>query len=556
MQKDMTQHIIQNPIIPGFYPDPSICRAEDDFYLVCSSFELYPGIPVFHSKDLAHWEQIACAMTMDNGFHVKADMGNGGIMAPTIRYRDGQFYIICCNFADRGTFYVTAEDPAGPWSEPNWIEDIPDLDCSLFFDRDGKTWIVYPGNDENEDNHRGIFLSEYDLDHKRVCSEPKKIWNSALRKAWAPEAPHIYYIGEYYYLMIAEGGTEHFHSVMIARSSSVDGWYEGYPGNPVITHRHLGYHYPIDNAGHADLVDTPDGNWYAVLLASRIIEGQYRNLGRETYLCPVEWERGWPVFSPGTGKIEWEYPADPALLWTEYDPEPEREDFDEDHLAFCWNFWGTPYQDFWKIEDGCLKLKCLARPFVRKLTGFHPGQPDMSRDDGISFLGRRQREIDFTATLKMTFNPQNREAAGFVIMQAVNHQFRLEKIRNEGGCVLRLVQVTTKQKGLPFLPGYEADTTQIILEQKPLNGSEAETAQERGTDSGLVLRLEAKGQNYDFYYGTDEEHLEPFFLHADAKVINPEEVGGMTGTVMGMFATANGEESENAAFFDWFEIKQ
>ena len=312
----MSDHMIQNPIIPGFYPDPSICRVGDDYYLACSSFELYPGIPIFHSKDLANWEQISYAMTMDNGFHVNADMGTGGVMAPTIRYHEGTFYIVNCNFGDKGNFYVTATDPKGPWSEPHWITDVPDIDCSIFFDNDGKCYLVSPGDDPSEDNHRAFFLTPYDVKEGKVCGERKKIWNSALRKAWAPEAPHIYHIGDYYYLLIAEGGTEHFHSVMIARSETIDGWYEGYKGNPIMTHRHLGLYYPIDNIGHADLVDTPDGEWYAVMLGSRIIDGQHKNFGRETWICPVIWERGWPVFSPGTGKMEWTYPMPKNLPWT------------------------------------------------------------------------------------------------------------------------------------------------------------------------------------------------------------------------------------------------
>ena len=124
---------IVNPIIPGFYPDPSICRVGGDFYLVCSSFELYPGIPVFHSKDLAHWEQLCYAMTKENGFHMEANMFCGGVMAPTIRYHKGTFYIVNANFAHKGNFIVTAKDPAGPWSEPRWLDEVPDIDCSIFF---------------------------------------------------------------------------------------------------------------------------------------------------------------------------------------------------------------------------------------------------------------------------------------------------------------------------------------------------------------------------------------------------------------------------------------
>ena len=535
-------HRIINPIIPGFYPDPSICRAGDDFYLACSSFEMYPGIPIFHSKDLANWEQISCAMTMENGFHVNANIGVGGVMAPTIRWHDGIFYIINANFGDKGNFFVTAKDPAGPWSQPHWITDIPDIDCSLFFDNDGSCYLVSPGDDETEDNGRAIFLTPYDIKNARVRGERKKIWNSAMRKAWAPEAPHLYHIGDYYYLMIAEGGTEHFHSVAIARSKAIDGWYEGFKGNPVMTHRHLGKYYPIDNAGHADLVDTPDGNWYAVLLASRLVDGQHKNLGRETYIVPVTWEDGWPVFSPGTGKVEWEYPADEQLPWTPTEPEPERDEFNQPEPGFHMAFLGTPYQDFWKIEDSCLKLRCLARPMARQLHGYDVMNSDMRQDDCTSFLGRRQRFTDFDAALKMTFSPEGREAAGLIIMQAANHQFRLEKTLEDGRPVIRLVRVTTKQKGLPYLPGYEAWSEEIVLEQHEIS------------TKPLVLKLEARKQDLRFFYGEDEASLNALNTVADGRQINPEEVGGMIGTMIGMFATGNGTESRNEAEFDYFEI--
>lgn len=601
-----SQHLIHNPIIPGFYPDPTICRVGDDFYLACSSFELCPGIPVFHSEDLAHWEQISNALTPENGFHVTANIGSGGIMAPTLRYQDGTYYIVCANFADRGNFYVTAQDPAGPWSAPQWITDIPDIDCSLFFDTNGKSYLVSPGNDPSEDNGRAFFLTPYDLKENHAAGERKKIWNSAMRKAWAPEAPHLYHIGDWYYLMIAEGGTEHFHSVCIARSKTIDGWYEGYAGNPVMTHRNLGWSYPIDNVGHADFVDTPSGNWYAVMLGSRIIDGQHKNLGRETYLCPVTWERDWPIFSPGSGKMEFSYPADPDLPWTEYPQGKSRMNFDPEdlrpagakasagtesvtvsakasakapagavkdpaRLPLDWVFWGTPYQDFWRIENSRLHLRCLKRPFAERLTGFQPGVVDERKDNCVSFLARRQTSVSFEVSLSMAFTAQKNEAAGLVIQQAANHQYRLEQIQEDGVQTLRLVRLTTKQKGLPFLPGYQAETTEEILAKQPLgcegqkaaagpakapgNAGKAPESPAKAPGNAVILKLTADRQDYSFFFGPDEDHLEPLYLHADGALINPEEVGGMIGTMIGMFASGNGEESGNEAAFDWFELK-
>lgn len=551
------EHVIKNPIIPGFYPDPSICRVGGDFYMVCSSFEVYPGIPIFHSRDLANWEQIGHAMTMENGFHVDPNTYAGGVMAPTIRYHQGTFYIINCNFADDGNFIVTAKDPAGPWSEPHWLRDVPGIDASFFFDEDGKCYIMGTGDvvkHPDGTTERGIWAAEYDIEGYKLIGEPVAIWDSALRGAGSPEAPHIYKIGEYYYLMIAEGGTEHYHAVTVARSKTVLGWYEGNPANPVMTHRQFGFDYPIGNVGHADFVDTPEGNWYAVMLASRTIEGIHKNLGRETYICPVLWERDWPIFSPRTGKLEWEYPADESLPWTEYPREVERDEFDQEELAMYWAFWGTPYDDYWRIGNSRLYLKCLPHGMAEDLKGF--GYPKKV-GDCVSFLGRRQRQINFNVSLSMEFMPKGAEAAGFAVMQASNHQIRVERaVAGEGSLrpdtiwqcrqqpagtqVLRLVLSTCDFDTPPYFPNFTSKTNTTVLAEVPWD------------KESIVIRLRAVGERYVFSYGENEVRELPLGGEVDGKLINPEKVGGMVGTLLGMFATSNRTESGNEAAFDWF----
>ena len=306
-EKAIMKEMIKNPIIPGFYPDPSICRVGEDYYLVCSSFELSPGIPLFHSRDLANWEQLCYVLTPQNGFYVDKNCGNGGVMAPTIRYHNGTFYIINCNFSDKGNFIVTAKNPAGPWSAPHFLDDVPGIDASIFFDRDGKCYIMGTANnwpDGKGGLRQGIWAAEYDIEHFRLASEPAALWGGAMAGVASPESPHIYHIGYWYYLLIAEGGTEMYHSATVARSRSVLGTYESNPSNPILTMRHMGKKALIQNAGHADLIDTGDGGWYAVFLASRLIGGVSKNLGRETFIVPVEWEDEWPLFArsfPRTG---------------------------------------------------------------------------------------------------------------------------------------------------------------------------------------------------------------------------------------------------------------
>ncbi len=541
----MSEHMIKNPILPGFYPDPSICRVGDDFYMVCSSFELYPGIPVFHSKDLAHWEQLCYAMTKENGFHVEANVGTGGVMAPTIRYHDGIFYIINANFCDKGNFIVTATDPSGPWSCPHWLDDVPGIDASLFFDDDGKAYVLGTGNVvERADGtmDRGIWICAFDVQKMKTIGAPKTIWDSALRVATSPEAPHIYKVGSYYYLVIAEGGTEHYHAVTVARSKDLFGWYEGNPANPVMTHRQFGFYYPIDNVGHADLIDTPDGHWYAVLLASRIIDGQHKNLGRETYICPVIWERDWPVFSPESGRIDWEYPADTKLAWTPYAPAPARDDFDAPILGLDWSMWGTPYGDFYQIADSRLSLRCFKRSMSDPFKPLR-GQPKLTDPENtVSFVGRRQTGISFDVSCAMEFTPENQESAGLVIMQATNHQYRLERAVEDGRQVLRLVLVTTAFNVPPHVPGFTYTTSTEVL-------ACVEYEKRR-----IVLGVKARRQRYDFYYGTDEADR-CLYENADGRRINPEIVGGMVGTMIGMFASGNGTMSSNTAEFDWFSYE-
>lgn len=532
-----------NPIIPGYYPDPTICRVGDDFYLACSSFEMYPGIPIFHSKDLANWEQIANVMTADNGFHMEKNCGVGGVMAPTIRYNDGLFYLINANFSDKGNYIVTAENPAGPWSEPHWLEDVPGIDASFFFDNDGKSYVMGTGDVwENEGGRmeRGIWLAEYDMKNFKMIGEPKTIFNSALRGGAAPESPHLYHVGEYYHLIIAEGGTEHYHAVMNARSKDIFGFYEGNPANPVMTHRNMGYKSPIINVGHADLVELADGSWYAVMLASRLIEGECKNLGRETFICPVEWERDWPLFSPRTGKLEWEYDAPESLPWTKYPAKKTYYDFDADKLELEWIQWGRAYEDFYEIKDSKLYLQCKRHKLdeeVRAMTF----DEKKSTEYMMSMFAQRQCKINETMTAQMEFMPEEGESAGVAVVQAMNHQMILERTCKDGKQILQFVVNTADYNVPPYFPGFTCENKSMILAECEWN------------ESDIVLQIKMEGEKFTISYGASKDLLKELLI-SDGKMINPEKVGCMTGTILGMYATGNGSESNNRAAFDWFEL--
>lgn len=535
---------LKNPIIPGYYPDPSICRVEDDFYIACSSFELYPGIPIFHSRDLAHWEQIGYAMDQNNGFHVTKNSMIGGVMAPTLRYYNGTFYLINANFSDRGNYIVTAKDPAGPWSEPIWLTDVPGIDASLFFDDDGKSYIL--GTGDVWDNgagamERGIWMATYDIERFRMVGNPVTIFNSAMRGADSPEAPHLYHVGEYYYLILAEGGTEHYHSVVVARSRELFGFYENNPANPVMTHRHMGFSCPITNVGHADLVELQDGSWYAVMLASRLIDGKYKNLGRETFICPVIWERGWPLFSPQTGRLEWEYEAPSGLPETKLHEPSTRDDFTEPSLGLQWTCWGTPYEPYYEIQNSKLYLRCIHQSLMEEM--HQMGVEDVEKKDGFAaFWGQRQRQLDVVVTCQMTFMPKEQESAGLAIVQAMNHQIHLERVQINGKQKLRLVMYTADYELRPYIPGFSSKTMETVL---------AETDWEK---EDIILSLELHHQELYVRYGSNETNLKSLCI-ADAGRIDPEKVGCMSGTVIGMYASGNGTDYDTYASFDWFNME-
>ena len=307
--------LLRNPIIPGFNPDPSVVAVGEDYYIVNSTFHYYPGVPVYHSRDLQNWEQIG--NVLDRPSQLPLDDANAslGIYAPTIRYNDGVFYMITTNVSGGGNFMVTATDPAGPWSEPIWLEQ-QGIDPSLYFE-DGKCYMV-----SNPD--ATITLCEIDPSTGATLSPGKALWRGTGGRF--PEGPHIYRRGGWYYLLISEGGTELAHKLTVARSRKIYGPYEAFPGNPIFTHCSLaGQESNIQGTGHGDMFQAADGSWWMVFLAYRRYGGDFHHLGRETFLAPVTWEKDWPVVNGGKPVAEEMMvplstaPAAPEAVSVEYD---------------------------------------------------------------------------------------------------------------------------------------------------------------------------------------------------------------------------------------------
>ncbi len=540
--------MLNNPIIQGFYPDPSIVRVDKDFYLVTSSFSYFPGVPIFHSTDLAHWEQIGHVLDRKSQLPLTYEMMSMGIFAPTIRYHKGVFYVITTNASMQGkNFIVTATDPKGPWSEPYVIEGAVGIDPSLFFDDDGKAYYTGSAGFGEEP---GIWISEIDLEQMKLVGERKFIWHGALINAPSPEAPHIYKRNGWYYLIIAEGGTEKYHAVTVSRCREIMGDYVGFEGNPILTHRHLGAKYPICNVGHGDLVELEDGSWYMVCLGSRLLSGSHKILGRETFIAPVTWEEDWPIVSCGSGKIEESYPMPAGIPEIETDNilYHSRDEFESDKLDFQWNCLGTPYEDFIKVEESCLKLKLLKKQVTP--WEFHDTLADLietykmvgQTKECVSFLGRRQQHRAFAATTKMIFRPEEAEKVGIVVLQHGANQLRMEYGLDEHG-----VPVIAVMKTMP----YEADGRRYFKEE-----CLGKVKINAGEQDALYLKVAGKEAYYSFYVGTEEGQWTEVALDVDGGFLGSETAGGMVGAYIGMFASGVTETKEKYVAFDWFEYQE
>ena len=531
---------IKNPVLSGFYPDPSICRAGGGFYLVTSTFAYFPGIPVFHSNDLLHWRQIGNAIDRPGQLCFDGHGISRGLFAPTIRHNNGIFYILCTLIDAGGNFIITAKDPSGPWSNPLWLTGADGIDPSIFFDDDGKAWYcgthpapegeAYPGNYE-------IYIQEIDLSllaegKNPLSGESAGIWRGAMRNVIWPEGPHIYKIGGWYYLLHAEGGTSIDHAVCIARAKNIRGPWEGKKSNPLLTHRHLGKRAEIINVGHGDIVDDTEGNWLMVLLASRPFDGVCP-LGRETFMVPIVWENEWPSIATKSGLVENEIdlpvlapnnadlPAKAALpvSWDENSC-----DHFTDRLPMHWLTLRMPANE----KDASFSLterSGALRLFTKAAT--------LREKNHCAFAGRRLRHKDWAFCAEMEFSPKaESESAGIVLLQSEDYQYKFELHGASNSRLLfRLVKTAGKEE-------------QIIADREC-----------HITGTHLVLAARCEDMKLSFYCGEDQYSLKLFASEQDARILSTEYSGGFVGSIAGVFASGNGKDTENYADVFWAEYR-
>ena len=460
-----------------------------------------------HSQDLAHWEQIGNVMERESQLPLEGAGHSEGLFAPTIRYNDGGFYVICTNVSYGGNFIVTAEEPGGPWSEPHYIEGAEGIDPSLFFDEDGKCYYIGTHPNPEGCKYDGdwyIYIQEMDIKNFKLIGEKHDVWNGAMKGVHWPEGPHLYKIDDYYYIIHAEGGTGPNHAISCARSKEVFGPYENNFNNPIFTHRHLGKRYPIQYVGHGDLFMAANGEWYMVMLAVRPTVG-YTTLGRETFLAKVTFEDGWPFVNPGLGILSDEL----NIRLDEFVPEVIETSLPNTskYYAFSkmkelgpeWLALRKSHKDFVSFDEGGLLLKC--------------GTDNLTEKGHPSYICIRQDSHIFEA--RATFETDNLflgARAGICYMQSNDYQLRFEVSEQRARVVL-------------VKDGKEEVLTAAAADKSP-----------------ITLTLKVFGTRMSMYMLTDKGN-EPLVRNYDIPELSTEVAGGFVGCTVGIFAT-DGEDRE------------
>lgn len=517
---DPTQQYF-NPVRTGFYPDPSICRAGDTYYMVNSSFSFYPGVPLSVSKDLINWELLGHVLDRPSQLPLERQNVSGGIFAPAISYnkQNKTFYMITTNVG-RGNFFVKTKDPAKGWSEPIYLPKIDGIDPSFYFDSNGKGYIVHnaPVVGQAEYNgQRAIRMFEFDVKGDSIKGDFKEILRGGTHVQKNPiwiEGPHIFKVGKYYYLMCAEGGTGDWHSEVILRTKDIWGEWEECPHNPILTQRQwLDPNRPdrVTSAGHADLVEDQTGQWWAVFLACRPYQDDFYNTGRDTYLLPVTWKDGWPTILEKGKPIPTvnEMRGIQKKLKT---VSRQRENLVSGNFAYTDRFEGEKLHERWM--------------FLRNPSAFWSLGPDgltirplpvnISERLSPSAVWARQQHSAFEAETAVSFSPAaDSDLAGLALLQNENYNFVFGKTRLQGKTALVL---TRAEKGRSVI------------------------ASALVPDKDLRLKIKGDGRYYDFYYKVEgDEAWKLMARGVDAVNLSTHQSGGFIGACIGLYATSKNQ---------------
>ncbi len=514
-----------NPILQGCYPDPAITRKGDDYYLVCSSFAMFPGVPIFHSKDLVNWTQIGHVLDRTSQLDVHDTGISAGVYAPGITYNanNDTFYMITTAFAGGlGNFVVKTKDPAKGWSEPIKL-GFQGIDPSIFFDEDGKGYVVHnDAPDEGKELYRGhrvIKIWEYDVANDKVVPGSDKIIvdggvDIKQKPIWI-EAPHIYKKNGRYYLMCAEGGTAGWHSEVIFTSDSPKGPYTPAPSNPILTQRYLpkDRQNKVDWAGHADIVLGPDNKYYGVFLAIRPNEKGRVNIGRETFILPVDWSGDYPVFENGlipmTPKLKVPKGVENKTGKEGFFPNGNftfTDDFKSEKLDYRWIGLRGPREAFATATKNGLAIK----PFAAGIKEVKP----------TSTLFYRQQHNSFSFETTLSYKPaSDKDLAGLVALQseAFNYVFGLTRKGQEYFVVLQRNERKNRE--------------QSVITSTVVASSKVDAAKP------IRLKIEAKGDVYTFSHAVgDGDFVGAQTVSGD--ILSTDVAGGFTGALLGLYATS------------------
>lgn len=503
----------RNPILAGFRSDPAITRMGRDFYLIMSSFGYWPGLPIFHSRDLVSWRQIGAAITRRSQMDLTGQFPSGGLYGPDLKHHREVFYALSTCMGCGGNFIVTARAAAGPWSDPHWLP-FPGIDPSIFFDVDGRAYILNNGppvGPPRWPGHRAIWMQQIDLTTFAMTGPRRVVVDGGADPAAKPEwieGPHLIRHNGWYYLIAAEGGTGEGHSEVAFRSRTLWGPYAPAPDNPILTQRDLPADrpMPVGAAGHADFVQLDDGSWWSVFLATRPYAPGLYNTGRDSFLLPVRWHGGWPrILAKGQAvpRVAPRPPLPPA-------PPPAiptagafalSDRFTAPRLANHWTMLRTPRERWWRVGGGRLALT----PRSDALGSL--GQP--------SLLMTRQAHARADVQVTLRFVPTAGAQAGLVAFQDERRFLAAALTRAANG-------------------GLELRVQRRLDKAQPLQGEVLAAVPISGT--AVRLRLTIDGASYRFYWAPEGGVWRPIGAVLDGTPLSTRDAGGFTGTMIGLFA--------------------
>jgi xylan 1,4-beta-xylosidase len=502
--KDTTGYT--NPVIRGYNPDPSICRVGEDYYAITSTSYIYPGIPVYHSKDLINWELISHCLTRPEQLCMDKNNNQPVIYAGTLRYNNGVFYMITTDVSGGGNFFVTATDPSGPWSDPIFV-DRPVFDPSLFFDDDGKVYYTRRGEFVDKD----IVQAEIDIKTGELLTPLKSISKGLVGDD--TEGPHLFKREGWYYLTMGEGGSRYLHMQSIARSKSPWGPFEKCPHNPVIS-QHNGWWHHTAALGHADFIDDQNGHSWAVCLGQR--KAGYMDfsvIGRETFLIPIEWKDGWPSVK-GNALTKLEVKTE-TLKFKSTPQEPFRDDFESKKLDLRWNLMAYPLEKVYSLTDhsGYLDLFGTSESLLQS--------------SQVAFVGVRQQEMAGEVITKMEFDPgSENEEAGLAVFQGSDCKYSV------------YLTLRNQQK--------------VVCMRKTVRDMIIELGNVPVSTSALFLKTKFDSNVYKFSVSVDGIHWNEIGSGL-ANLISTDVAGSFNGILLGIYSSGNGKKCQHPAEFDWFQ---